>query len=137
MELDRVAVEPFAWRRLDRLYGRRLDPTNPCQLIGQNGSFGQQLARVGHVLVMASTTDGEVLAEGRKRQLRRMLEALGCKVVRLRRVRIAGLRLGDLPSGTWRRLSAQEVVEKLGRHGAKSEVRSESAEGREAGGGER
>lgn len=78
-----------------------------------------------------------VLAEGRKRQLRRMLEALGCKVVRLRRVRIAGLRLGDLPPGKWRRLSAQEVVEKLGRHGAKSEVRSEIAEGRRVGSGER
>ena len=78
-----------------------------------------------------------VLAEGRKRQLRRMLEALGCKVVRLRRVRIAGLRLGDLPSGKWRRLSEQEVVEKLGRRGSKSEVRGEIAEGGEAGGGER
>jgi 16S rRNA U516 pseudouridylate synthase RsuA-like enzyme len=66
-----------------------------------------------------------------------MLEALDCKVVRLRRVRIAGLRLGDLPSGKWRRLSAQEVVEKLGRHRAKSEVRSEIAEDRRAGSGDR
>jgi len=70
-----------------------------------------------------------VLAEGRKRQVRRMLEALGCKVVRLRRVRIAGLRLGDLASGKWRRLSAQEVKEKLGRASAKSEVRMQNPEG--------
>jgi 23S rRNA pseudouridine2605 synthase len=63
-----------------------------------------------------------VLGQGRKRQLRRMLEALGCRVVRLRRVRVAGLRLGDLPSGKWRRLSAQEVTEKLGRS-RNSEVR--------------
>lgn len=56
-----------------------------------------------------------VLADGRKRQLRRMLGALGCDVARLRRVRIAGLRLGDLPPGKWRRLSEPEVKEKLGR----------------------
>ncbi len=78
-----------------------------------------------------------VLAEGRKRQLRRMLEALGCKVVRLRRVRIAGLRLGDLPLGKWRRLSEQEVVEKLGRFRAKTDVRGQIAEGRRAESGER
>jgi hypothetical protein len=60
-----------------------------------------------------------------------MLEALGCKVVRLRRVRIAGLRLGDLPSGKWRRLSAQEVKEKLGRAVRQGPLRpSQNPEGR-------
>ena len=37
-----------------------------------------------------------VLIEGRQRQVRRMLAALGCTVERLQRVRIGPLRLGDL-----------------------------------------
>ena len=68
-----------------------------------------------------------VLAEGRKRQVRRMFHALGYEVAGLRRVRIGGLRLGDLPVGKWRRLSEQEVKEKLGR-GA-DEVIGQKAEG--------
>lgn len=55
-----------------------------------------------------------VLAQGRKRVIRRMFHALGYEVTRLRRVRIGGLRLGQLPVGKWRRLSEQEVKEKLG-----------------------
>ncbi|MGQ9591402.1 MAG: pseudouridine synthase, partial [Planctomycetota bacterium] len=47
--------------------------------------------------------------EGRKRQVRRMFEAVGHPVLRLRRVRIAGVSLGDLPPGEWRELSAEEV----------------------------
>jgi len=54
------------------------------------------------------------LGQGRKRQVRRMLTALGWGVVRLRRVRIAGLRLGNLKPGEWRRLTAEEVRELLG-----------------------
>ncbi len=47
--------------------------------------------------------------EGRNRQVRRMLEAVGHKVSRLRRVQLGPLRLGDLPRGQWRELTAQEV----------------------------
>jgi 23S rRNA pseudouridine2605 synthase len=50
-----------------------------------------------------------VLREGRNRQVRRMVEAVGLEVVRLVRVRVGSLRLGDLAPGTWRRLSAAEV----------------------------
>jgi 23S rRNA pseudouridine2605 synthase len=47
--------------------------------------------------------------EGRKRQVRRMCEAVGHRVVDLRRVAFGPLRLGDLTSGRHRRLNAAEV----------------------------
>src|SRR5262249_18214900 len=50
-----------------------------------------------------------VLREGRKRQIRRMCEAVGLKVTGLKRVRIGNVRLGDLPAGQWRYLRADET----------------------------
>ena len=47
--------------------------------------------------------------EGRKRQIRRMFAALGYKVLELRRVRFANLRLGTLPQGKVRNLTASEL----------------------------
>jgi 23S rRNA pseudouridine2605 synthase len=47
--------------------------------------------------------------EGRKRQVRRMLEAVGHRVVNLRRVAFGPLRLGELAAGRHRRLTAAEV----------------------------
>lgn len=47
--------------------------------------------------------------EGRNRQIRRMFEAFGCTVKKLRRTGEAGLSLGHLPLGKWRRLSEQEI----------------------------
>jgi 23S rRNA pseudouridine2604 synthase len=49
-----------------------------------------------------------VLNEGRKRQIRRMCELVGLKVTGLKRVRIGGVRLGDLPLGRWRFLRDDE-----------------------------
>jgi len=51
-----------------------------------------------------------VLHEGRNRQVRRMLEAVGHPVTRLRRSRYAGLGPGRLRPGQWRDLSAGEVA---------------------------
>ena len=50
-----------------------------------------------------------VIREGRKRQVRRMFEAIGNEVVVLQRVRIGGLFLGDLSTGEWRELSPAEI----------------------------
>ncbi|MGM8838180.1 MULTISPECIES: pseudouridine synthase [Thermus] len=48
------------------------------------------------------------LGEGRKREVRRMLKAVGYPVRRLLRVQVGPIRLGDLPPGRWRRLSPEE-----------------------------
>ncbi len=49
-----------------------------------------------------------VLVEGKKRQLRRMCELVGLQVVGLKRIRIGGVMLGNLPLGQWRYLRADE-----------------------------
>ena len=49
-----------------------------------------------------------VLSEGKKRQIRRMCEQVGLKVVGLKRVRIGNVMLGNLPLGQWRYLAPHE-----------------------------
>lgn len=49
-----------------------------------------------------------VLREGKKRQIRRMCEQVGLKVVGLKRVRIGSVLLGNLPIGQWRYLGEDE-----------------------------
>jgi 23S rRNA pseudouridine2605 synthase len=51
-----------------------------------------------------------VLDEGKNRQIRRMLDALGIEVLRLIRVAIGPLRLGDLPKGAHRALRTEEKL---------------------------
>ena len=50
------------------------------------------------------------LTEGRNRQVRRMVEALEAKVLKLVRVRIGHVAIGRLPIGKWRLLTAAEVA---------------------------
>ena len=49
------------------------------------------------------------IKEGRNRQIRRMCEAVGLEVARLRRTSIGPLKLGMLKPGTWRDLTAEEL----------------------------
>jgi len=50
-----------------------------------------------------------ILTEGKNRELRRIMEALGYGVKRLTRVRIGSVRLDDLPCGMYRKLTAHEI----------------------------
>jgi pseudouridine synthase len=49
------------------------------------------------------------IVEGRNRQVRRMVEAIGSKVLKLVRTAIGPIRIGDLPIGKWRELTPPEV----------------------------
>lgn len=49
------------------------------------------------------------LTQGRNREIRRMFDAIGCEVTRLKRVRFGGLEIGDLAPGAWREISRDEM----------------------------
>jgi pseudouridine synthase len=55
------------------------------------------------------------ITEGRNRQVRRMVEALDAKVLKLVRIAIGSIRIGELPIGTTRELTADEVGMLAGR----------------------
>jgi len=50
------------------------------------------------------------ITEGRNRQVRRMIEAVGSKVLKLVRTKIGSVGIGDLKIGTWRELGASEIA---------------------------
>jgi len=60
-----------------------------------------------------------VLREGKKRQIRRMCEAVGLPVNGLKRVRIGELRLGKLAEGQWRFVKAVEFKHRANKRGSK------------------
>lgn len=68
---------------------------------------GRQLKRAG-VEVIEPQVLRFTLHEGRNRQIRRMCELVGLRVLDLNRLRIGPLQLGDLPEGRWRLLRAEE-----------------------------
>ncbi len=49
------------------------------------------------------------ISEGKKRQVRRMFEAIGHPVISLKRVSIGDIQLGNLPRGKWRHLRKEEI----------------------------
>jgi 23S rRNA pseudouridine2605 synthase len=96
----RGAPDQRALRRLERgviIDGRRTLPAEVSIVETERGARGDQ------------TVLSIVLREGRTRQVRRMCEAIGHPVVRLRRVRIGPIADSSLRTGTFRELTPAEV----------------------------
>ncbi|MBO5402227.1 MAG: rRNA pseudouridine synthase [Clostridia bacterium] len=77
---------------------------------------GEKINPVGVELIKRSPTGSVVkftLTEGKNRQIRRMCEAAGVTVTQLKRVQIGSLRLGDLKTGQYRKLTDKEKEELL------------------------
>jgi 23S rRNA pseudouridine2604 synthase len=68
------------------------------------------MTRPARVKEIGATRFLIVITEGKNRQIRRMCEALGYEVRHLRRTRVGGVELADLPEGEWRPLSRQELA---------------------------
>jgi len=95
------AAGPLAEEQLDRLRGGvELDdgPTRPARV--------ERVRDSGNHTFLSIT-----LTEGRNRQVRRMLEAVGSRVRKLVRIRIGPLTLKGLEIGKWRFLTSGEVAE--------------------------
>jgi 23S rRNA pseudouridine2605 synthase len=75
--------------------------------------LAEGFARAEHVAVKShhkgSTLLEMVLREGKNREIRRILARVGHKVLRLTRIAVGPVRLGELPSGACRRLTREEV----------------------------
>lgn len=70
---------------------------------------GDGIARAKKVEFITKDFFRIILSEGKKRQLRRMFAALGFKILDLKRIEIAGLRLNNLAEGSWQYLTDQEL----------------------------
>lgn len=70
-----------------------------------------QTTRPCEILVTGLDTFRIVLTQGLNRQIRRMCEALGYRVLKLKRIRIMNIRLGNLKTGSFRRMTREEYEE--------------------------
>lgn len=96
----RVYVKPFSEEKLDKL-------RKPITLDGY--TIKKPTVRLISVLNEGTALLEIVIHEGRNRQVRRMCDAAGMPVQRLIRIAEGEVKLGKLPLGKWRYLTAEEV----------------------------
>ena len=91
--VDRVVDDELLRRLSSGVYLKDLDvTTRPCKC--------QKVAR---------NKMSMIITQGLNRQIRRMCEACGCRVTKLKRIRILDIQLGDLPVGEYREATAKEL----------------------------
>lgn len=103
--------------RIEKIYHVQIDRLAQPELIQRllaGVACGDDCLRAAKVTLLRSGSKNcwlEIaLNEGKNRHIRRMLQALDIEVMRLIRVRIGPLSLGDLPKGGFRQLTAAEVA---------------------------
>ncbi len=113
-ELANLLTHPR--HRVHKVYRAKLkglpDPGKLAQLTRGVLCEGEWLHASGVEMIQRTRQNAWVavtIEEGRYRQVRRMCEAIGHPVLKLTRVALGPLQLGDLPRGQWRPLSPQEL----------------------------
>jgi pseudouridine synthase len=101
-------VEKEYWLRLD-------SPVTEAQLAALRGGVEidgtlRRPLRLRRLVDSGAWELSMTIREGRRRQVRRMFEAVGARVAQLRRVREGSLMLGSLPEGAVRRLTGEEIA---------------------------
>lgn len=95
VKVNREITEEFLRGMAEGVYLEELDATTrPCKV----EKTGRRTLRI-------------ILTQGMNRQIRRMCEAFGYRVVDLKRVRIMNIRLGDLKEGAYRKVTQEEWKE--------------------------
>lgn len=78
------------------------------KLLNYGLSLDDKMLRQANVRWQSFQLLNFILKEGKKRQIRRMCELVGLRVVSLKRIRIGHIHLADLPIGKWRYLNTNE-----------------------------
>lgn len=95
VKVTKVLPDDFKEKMEEGIFLKELNvKTKPCQ-----------------VEILGQYTFKIILTQGLNRQIRRMCEALGLKVNSLRRVRVANVEIGKLKTGTYRRITGNELDE--------------------------
>ena len=74
-------------------------------------SLEREKTKPTEVRILGKRRARVILREGRNRQVRKVFGKVGCEVVKLKRVRVKKLELGDLPLGKYRELTTAEVAD--------------------------
>lgn len=86
-------------------------PQDAVKLFEEGIDIGDEKPTLPAKLVLLSEREAElIIEEGRFHQVKRMFEAVGCKVTYLKRLSMGSFTLGELEKGSWRKLSAEEII---------------------------
>jgi 23S rRNA pseudouridine2605 synthase len=110
---QKIAHPSYGIRKIYRVEVRgKVHPPIVRQLTHGVLESGESLQAKKVTILYASHSRSElevVLLEGKNREIRRMLRAVGLQVTRLKRIQIGNVKLGELPVGKWRTLTESEI----------------------------